>query len=53
MMLPKVAQAASQVDRDLASNLSNPLSGALRPSFVLDESNYWLSGLNFGAQWRY
>jgi hypothetical protein len=53
MMLPKVAQAASQVDRDLASNLSNPLSGALRPSFVLNESNYWLSGLNFGAQWRY
>ena len=53
MMLPKVAQAASQVDVDLASNLSNPLSGALRPSFVLNETNYWLSGLNFGAQWRY
>lgn len=53
MSLPKVAQAASQIDPQLGSNLSDPLTGELRPSFVLTETNYWLSGFSYGLQYRY
>ena len=51
--LPNVAQAAAQIDPQLGSNLSDPLAGELRPSFVLTESNYWLSGFSYGLQYRY
>jgi hypothetical protein len=53
MSLPNVAQAASQIDPQLGSNLSDPLVGELRPSFVLTETNYWLSGFSYGLQYRY
>lgn len=53
MSLPKVAQAASQLDPQLGTNLSDPLVGELRPSFVLTETNYWLSGFSYGLQYRY
>lgn len=53
MSLPKVAQAASQIDPQLGSNLSAPLAGELRPSFALTETNYWLSGFSYGIQYRY
>jgi hypothetical protein len=51
--LPNVAQAASQIDPQLGSNLSDPLTGQLRPNFVLTETNYWLSGFSYGLQYRY
>jgi hypothetical protein len=53
MSLPKVAQAASQIDPQLGSNLSDPLVGEMRPNFVLTETNYWLSGFSYGLQYRY
>lgn len=51
--LPKVARVADQLDPQLAANLSNPPSGASRPSFSLLESNFSLHSLNYGLQWRY
>ena len=51
--LPKVVRAADQFDPQLASNLSNPLVGAPRPSFSLSESNFTLHSLNYGLQYRY
>ena len=51
--LPKVVRAADQFDPQLASNLSNPLVGAPRPSFSLTESNFTLHCLNYGLQYRY
>ena len=51
--LPKVARVADQLDPQLASNLSNPPTGASTPRFALLESNYSLQSLNYGLQWRY
>jgi len=51
--LPKVARVADQLDPQLASNLSNPPTGARTPSFSLRESNYALHSLDYGLQWRY
>ena len=51
--LPKVVRAADQFDPQLASNLTNPLVGAARPSFSLTESNFTLHSVNYGLQYRY
>lgn len=51
--LPKVARVADQLDPNIASNLSNPPAGALRPSFSLVDSNFSLHSLNYGLQFRY
>ena len=51
--LPKVARVANQLDPQLASNLSNPPTGASTPSFSLRESNFSLHSLDYGLQWRY
>ncbi len=53
LCLPKVARVADQLDPNLASNLSNPPTGASTPSFSLKESNYALHSLDYGLQWRY
>lgn len=53
MMIPKVAQAAQQIDDNLAVNLSDPLLGALDPSLDFGERSYWLHSLGLGAQLRY
>ncbi len=53
MVIPKVAQAAQQIDNDLAVNLSDPLSGNLDPALDFNERQYWLHSLGFGLQWRY
>lgn len=43
-----VAFAGSQIDRSV--NLSNPLVGAARPTFNFRDSDYWLQGVNIGAE---
>ena len=53
MVIPKVAQAAQQLDDDLAVNLSDPLTGALDPALDFDERKFWLHSLGFGLQLRY
>ncbi|MCY2983039.1 MAG: BBP7 family outer membrane beta-barrel protein [Planctomycetota bacterium] len=53
LCLPKVARVADQLDPNLASNLSNPPTGASTPGFSLKESNYALHSLDYGLQWRY
>jgi hypothetical protein len=53
MVIPKVAQAAQQIDNDLAVNLSDPLNGALDPQLDFDERQFWIHSLGFGLQLRY
>lgn len=53
LRLPKVTRVVDALDRELASNLSDPLSGEIRPSFALRESNFSLHSLNLGLQWNY
>lgn len=51
LLIGKVAQPGRQIDTTV--NLSDPLTGFLRPGFVLDTQNYWVHSLNLGMQWRY
>jgi hypothetical protein len=53
LRLPKVHRVSDTLDDDLASNLSDPLTGATRPSFIFRESNFSLHSLNLGLQWSY
>lgn len=60
LVIPKVAQAAQQIDFDdtgtnvqLPVNLSDPLVGALDPGPSFSERSFWLHSLGFGLQWRY
>ncbi|RMF40529.1 MAG: hypothetical protein D6753_11585 [Planctomycetota bacterium] len=53
MLIPKVAQASRQLDKDLAVNLSDPLVGALDPQLDFEERKYWLNSLGLGLQLRY
>lgn len=51
LFIGKVAQPGRQIDTTV--NLSDPLTGFLRPGFVLNTQNYWMHSLNLGMQWRY
>ncbi|GIW98665.1 MAG: hypothetical protein KatS3mg111_1998 [Pirellulaceae bacterium] len=53
MLIPKVAQASRQLDKDLAVNLSDPLVGSLDPQLDFEERKYWLNSLGLGLQLRY
>lgn len=53
MLVPKVAQAAQQIDNDLAVNLSNPITGQLDPALDFTERDYWINSLGLGFQIRY
>ncbi len=53
MLIPKVAQASRQIDKQLAVNLSDPLTGALDPQLDFEERKYWLHSLGLGLQWNY
>jgi hypothetical protein len=53
MLVPKVAQASRQLDKQLAVNLSNPLTGNLDPERSFEERKYWLNSLGLGLQWNY
>lgn len=53
LRLPKVGRVVDTLDRELASNLSDPLTGEVRPSFTSRVTNYTLHSLNLGLQWAY
>jgi hypothetical protein len=53
LRLPKVTRVVDALDRELASNLSDPLTGDINPSFVFRESNFTLHSLNLGLQLAY
>ena len=53
LRLPKVARVVDTLDGELASNLSDPLTGEIKPTFVMRESNFTLHSLNLGLQWAY
>lgn len=52
-----VVRPGDQIDTDLNPNLfppeQIPFTGPLRPQFQFVESDYWLQGLNFGAEFRW
>jgi hypothetical protein len=43
-----VAFAGSQIDQTV--NLSNPIVGDARPTFVFRDTDFWLQGISFGAE---
>lgn len=51
---PNVVRAGDQIDTDLNPNLVPPevvpFSGALRPRFTFNESDYWAHGLSVGGE---
>ncbi len=53
MLVPKVLQAGQQIDKDLAVNLSDPLTGSLDPQLDIEQRKYWLHSLGLGLQWNY
>jgi hypothetical protein len=52
-----VVRAGDQISRDLNPNLlpppADPFSGALRPAFAFDTTDYWVQGINFGGEYRW
>lgn len=52
-----VVRPGDQVDLDVNTNLLppefDPFSGALRPQFPFRETDYWVHGLSFGAEFRW
>lgn len=50
MLVPKVAQASRQIDKDLAVSFSNT---ATDPNRDFEERNYWINSLGLGLQWNY
>jgi hypothetical protein len=46
-----VAWAGDQIDTRV--NLSNPLVGSPQPSFFLHNTDFWLQGVNFGAEYSF
>lgn len=53
IFFPHVIQPGGAIDPQLAVNLSDPLSGAIRPTFSPQDNSYWIHGLNFGLTLRY
>lgn len=52
-----VVRPGDQVDLDVNPNLLapevTPFTGALRPQFTFNETDYWVQGLSFGAEFRW
>jgi hypothetical protein len=48
-----VVQPGDQIDPELAVNLSQPPTGAQRPAFQFDSTEYWVRGLTLGLSCRY
>ncbi len=52
-----VVRPGDQISRDLNTDLlpppNTPIAGAARPEFKLDTTDYWVQGLNFGAEYRW
>jgi hypothetical protein len=46
-----VAWAGDQIDTRV--NLSNPLVGAPQPGFFLQNTDFWLQGVNFGVEYSF
>jgi hypothetical protein len=53
LRLPKVTRVTAALDPELASNLSDPLTGEVRPRFQFSEANFSLHSLNLGLQLAY
>lgn len=52
-----VVRPGDQISRDLNTDLLpppvDPISGAARPEFAFRMTDYWVQGLNFGAEYRW
>jgi hypothetical protein len=52
-----VVRPGEQMSLDVNPNLlpppADPFTGALRPAFAFDNTDYWVQGLNFGLEYRW
>lgn len=52
-----VVRPGDQIDRDVNPELlpppADPITGAQRPGFAFDTTDYWVQGLNFGFEYRW
>ena len=52
-----VIRPGDHISRDLNPNLfppeADPLTGALRPEFAFDTTDYWVQGINVGGEYRW
>ena len=48
-----VLAPAEALTPDLLPPEANPFTGALRPRFAFNETDYWLHGLNVGLDCRF
>jgi hypothetical protein len=52
-----VVRPGDQIDLDVNTNLLppevTPFTGALRPQFQFQQTDYWVQGLSFGAEFRW
>lgn len=52
-----VVRPGDHISRDVNPNLlpppADPFSGALRPAFAFDTTDYWAQGLSFGGEFRW
>jgi hypothetical protein len=52
-----VVRPGDQIDLDVNPNLlppeNVPFSGALRPQFQFVQTDYWVHGLSYGAEFRW
>lgn len=52
-----VLRPGDHISRDLNPNLlppeADPVTGALRPTFAFDTTDYWVQGISFGGEYRW
>lgn len=52
-----VVRPGQHIDRDVNPNLlppvGSPVSGANRPGFAFDTTDYWIQGINLGGEYRW
>jgi hypothetical protein len=52
-----VVRPGDQIDLDVNTNLlppeNTPFTGALRPQFQFQQTDYWVQGLSFGGEFRW
>jgi len=57
LYMSSVVRPGDQIDPDVNPNLlppeTVPFTGALRPRFAFRETDYWIQGVNLGAEYRW
>ena len=46
-------QISTDVNTDLLPPIQQPITGVNRPAFAFDTTDYWIQGVNLGAEYRW